>query len=82
MDPSQRRETLGREALLLLFLQAYDDGNIEVFGAVLEQAEADPELDALIWDVFPTFLSERGIMPFPEEEKEELLAFLRQPPGK
>lgn len=66
-----------REALLCLFLQAYEDGNLEIFSAVLEQAEADPELETLIWGTYLSHLSEKGIHPAPEEEKEQLLAFIQ-----
>lgn len=67
-----------REELLLLFLKSYEEGNLEVFGAILEHAETDPELDSLIWNAFLAHLSEKGIHPAPEEEKEELIAFLQQ----
>ncbi|TMC21445.1 MAG: hypothetical protein E6J34_09555 [Chloroflexi bacterium] len=67
-----------REELLLLFLKSYEEGNLEVFGAILEQAETDPELDTLIWSAFLTHLSQKGIHPAPEEEKEGLIALLQQ----
>lgn len=62
--------------MLLRFLKAYDDGNLEVFGAILQQAENDPDLDTLIWATFPAYLREaEHIYP---KEKEKLVAFLQQ----
>jgi hypothetical protein len=77
-DPAWQQQR-AREELLLRFLKAYDEGNLEVFGAILQQAENDPELDTLIWTVFPTYLREEGIHPASEEEKERLFAILQQP---
>lgn len=77
-DPTWQQQR-AREELLLRFLKAYDEGNLEVFGAILQQAENDPELDTLIWTVFPTYLREEGIHPASEEEKERLFAILQQP---
>jgi hypothetical protein len=77
-DPAWQQQR-AREELLLRFLKAYDEGNLEVFGAILQQAEHDPELDAAIWSVFPTYLSEQGIHPEPEKESERLAALLQKP---
>src|SRR5438105_10030917 len=77
-DPAWQQQR-AREELLLRFLKAYDEGNLEVLGAILQQAEHDPELDAAIWSVFPTYLSEQGIHPEPEKESEQLATLLQKP---
>ncbi len=65
-----------REELLLRFIKAYEEGNLEVFGAILQEAEGDPELDTLIWDVFPTYLrEEEHIYPL---ERDSLSSILQQ----
>lgn len=75
-DPGWQQQR-AREELLLRFLKAYEEGNLEVFGAILQQAEKDPELDALIWEVFLTYLREEKHIE--ASAVESLSAVLQQP---
>jgi hypothetical protein len=73
---STKQQQLAREELLLRFIKAYEEGNLEVFSAILEQAKIDPELDTLIWDVFPTYLYEEEHISL--QERDSLSSILRQ----
>jgi hypothetical protein len=75
MDKQQstREQRLMREKALLTYMDAYESGNFDTMSMVLQQAEQDPELGNLIWNVLAAYQSEEE-----EEGRESDVELVRQ----
>ncbi len=61
MDNQQpaRRESRLREKALYRYMDAFERGDFEIMARILQQAERDPELEAMIWEVQTAYLAEQ-----------------------
>jgi hypothetical protein len=83
------QQQLVRIEFLSRFLQAYVQANLEVFGAILQHADSDPVLQALIWNIFPVYLREEEHIHGAMQEQElhrllehpQPLAYTRKKPS-
>jgi hypothetical protein len=56
---SARRESRLREKALYRYMDALERGDFEIMARILQQAERDPELEAMIWEVQTAYLAEQ-----------------------
>lgn len=75
MDKQQptREQRLMREKALFAYMDAYERGDFDTMSKVLEQAEQDPELGNLIWNVLAAYQAEEE-----EERRENDVVLVRQ----
>lgn len=66
-------ESLMREKALYRYMDALERGNFEVMARILQQAERDPELEAMIWEVQTAYLIEQEA-----EQQENDILLVRQ----
>lgn len=62
---SARRESRLREKALYRYMDAFERGDFEIMARILQQAERDPELEEMIWEVQAAYLAEL------EDERQE-----------
>ncbi len=67
------RESLMREKALYWYMDAFERGDFENMAHILQQAERDPELEEMIWEVQTAYLIEREV-----ERQEHDIALVRQ----
>ena len=53
------------------FLLASEEGHFELCGAILAQAEQDPELGEALWETLKEYLQEEGFPLAPADPQEE-----------
>ena len=75
MDKQQptREQRLMREKALLTYMDAFERGDFDTMSMVLQQAEQDPELSDLIWNVLAAYQAEEE-----EERRESDVVLVRQ----
>ncbi len=75
MDRQQptREQRLMREEALFTYMDAYERGDFDIMSMVLQQAEQDPELGDLIWNVLAAYQAEEE-----EERRESDVELVRQ----
>jgi hypothetical protein len=75
MDKQQptREQLLMREKALFAYMDAYERGDFDTMSRVLGQAEQDPELGNLIWNVLAAYQAEEE-----EERRENDVVLVRQ----
>ncbi len=75
MDKHQptREQRLMREKALFTYMDAYERGDFGTMSMVLQQAEQDPELGDLIWNVLSAYQAEEE-----EERRENDVILVRQ----
>jgi hypothetical protein len=75
MDKQQptREQRLMREKVLFTYMDAYERGDFGTMSMVLQQAEQDPELGDLIWNVLSAYQAEEQ-----EERRENDVIMVRQ----
>lgn len=75
MDNQQptRQESLMRERTLYRYMDAFERGDFENMARILHQAERDPELEEMIWEVQTAYLIEQEA-----ERQENDIALVRQ----
>lgn len=66
-------ESLMREKALYRYMDALERGDFEVMARILQQAERDPELEAMIWEVQTAYLIEQET-----EQQEDDIMLVRQ----
>lgn len=66
-------ESLMREKALYRYIDALERGDFEVMARILQQAERDPELEAMIWEVQTAYLIEQEA-----EQQEDDILLVRQ----
>jgi hypothetical protein len=61
MDKQQptRQERLKRERAFYRYMDAFEHGDFENMARILQQAESDPELEEMIWEVQTAYLIEQ-----------------------
>jgi hypothetical protein len=66
-------ESLMREKALYRYMDALERGDFQVMARILQQAERDPELDTMIWEVQRAYLLEQET-----EQQEDDIMLVRQ----
>ena len=75
MDKAQsgREQRKARESTVLAYLDAFERGDAESVSRILQQAERDPELEEMIWEVHATYQAEQEY-----ERREKDVALVRE----